>query len=267
MRRASSVHATGTPIGGRTVAIVRDADGRDPPPPLVVAASLAALEGLLVLAYGVLEAAHIDADACGHGRDHGGCSSSCSALRSSPVAGNPAGPRLGPEPDRGRPGDGSWAGLELPRRRARPGCRSVLAVVAVVVLVGLLHPASVEALSATATHDVATRAAWSDRLLERRPQLVERAGQQPGDVHLADPDLGGDLRLRLVPEEAQQQDPLLPRLGRASSSGLMDSRISMCSSSSSSSPIVSSIETPPSSLSSVASRRAWSRRCWTRCPR
>jgi hypothetical protein len=45
------------------------------------------------------------------------------------------------------------------------------------------------------------------------------------------------------------------RLGSASSSGLIDSRISTCSSSSSSSPYISIIETLPSSaLSWVASR-------------
>src|SRR5690606_11334066 len=43
------------------------------------------------------------------------------------------------------------------------------------------------------------------------PQLGQRARQQPGDVHLRDPDLLRDLRLGHVPEEAQQQDPLLAR--------------------------------------------------------
>jgi hypothetical protein len=41
---------------------VRDASDRTPPSPLVVAASLVAVEGLLLLAYGVLEAANLHAD-------------------------------------------------------------------------------------------------------------------------------------------------------------------------------------------------------------
>ncbi len=39
-----------------------DVQGPTAPPPLVVAASLVAVEGLLLLAYGVLEAAHVHAD-------------------------------------------------------------------------------------------------------------------------------------------------------------------------------------------------------------
>ena len=42
-------------------------------------------------------------------------------------------------------------------------------------------------------------------------ELGERPGQQPGHVHLRDAELAGDLRLGHVPEEPQQQDPLLPR--------------------------------------------------------
>src|SRR5689334_14087201 len=53
-----AVGASGTPrLGG-----VRDASDRTPPSPLVVAASLVAVEGLLLLAYGVLEAANVHAD-------------------------------------------------------------------------------------------------------------------------------------------------------------------------------------------------------------
>ena len=48
------------------------------------------------------------------------------------------------------------------------------------------------------------------RLLQRGAQLVEGPGQQPGDVHLGDADLLGDLRLGHVLEEPEQQDPLLP---------------------------------------------------------
>src|SRR5580693_5115049 len=42
-------------------------------------------------------------------------------------------------------------------------------------------------------------------------ELRQRPGEQPGDVHLRDAELGGDLRLGHVAEEAQHQDPLLPR--------------------------------------------------------
>ena len=40
-------------------------------------------------------------------------------------------------------------------------------------------------------------------------QLRQGAGEQARDVHLADPELGGDLRLRHAAEEAQHQDLLL----------------------------------------------------------
>src|SRR5690349_17560223 len=42
-------------------------------------------------------------------------------------------------------------------------------------------------------------------------ELGQRAGQQPGHVHLGDAELGRDLGLGHVAEEAQQQDLLLAR--------------------------------------------------------
>jgi hypothetical protein len=128
------------------VAIVRDADGREQPSPLVVAASLAALEGLLVLAYGVLLAADIHADRAAMGVTTsvffvllGGALVACGwyIVRGRTWARSPivvtqvlalglAWNFLG--------GSTTWVSV-------------VLAGVAVVVLVGLLHPASVEALS------------------------------------------------------------------------------------------------------------------------
>ncbi len=128
------------------MAIVRDADGREQPSPLVVAASLAALEGLLVLAYGVLLAADIHADraamgvttsvffvllgaalvACGWYIVRGRTWARSPIVVTQVLALGLAWNFLG--------GSTTWVSV-------------VLAGVAVVVLVGLLHPASVEALS------------------------------------------------------------------------------------------------------------------------
>ena len=89
--------------------------------------------------------------------------------------------------------------------------------------------------------------------LQRAAQLRQRAGQQPGDVHLRDADLVGDLRLGHVLEEPQQQD-LLRRGSSWSSSGLSDSRISTCSRSASSTPMAPSmVAAAPSSPLSLAS--------------
>jgi hypothetical protein len=124
---------------------VRETPGHDQPPPLVVAAGLAAVEGLLVLVYAVLEAASVHADratmgvttslffallgvalmACGwflvHGRPWARSPVIVAQIMSLGLAWNFVG------------GSTTWVAV-------------VLAVVAVVVLAGLLHPASVEAL-------------------------------------------------------------------------------------------------------------------------
>src|SRR4051812_8120781 len=42
---------------------------------------------------------------------------------------------------------------------------------------------------------------------ELTAQLGQRGGEQPGDVHLGDAELGGDLRLRHLVEEPHRQDP------------------------------------------------------------
>ena len=125
---------------------MRDTDGREQPSPLVVAASLAGLEGLLVLAYGVVLAADIHTDRVAMGVTTsvffallGGALVACSwyLVRGRTWARSPivvtqvlalglAWNFLG--------GSTTWVSV-------------VLAGVAVVVLVGLLHPASVEALS------------------------------------------------------------------------------------------------------------------------
>ncbi len=123
-----------------------ETEGRTPPAPLVVAASLAAVEGLLVMAYGVLLAADIHADRAAMGVTSAlffvllgavlvACAWSVVHVRTwarSPVvvtqvlALGLAWNFLG--------GSTTWVSV-------------VLAVVAVVVLAGLLHPASVEALT------------------------------------------------------------------------------------------------------------------------
>ena len=121
-------------------------EGRDQPSPLVVAASLAAVEGILLLAYGVLEAANVHADRvamgvttslffAGLGVVLAGCA--WLVVRGRAWARSPivvaqvmflgvAWSFLG--------GSTTWVAV-------------VLALVAAIVLVGLLHPASIDALS------------------------------------------------------------------------------------------------------------------------
>jgi hypothetical protein len=125
---------------------VADDQGRTPPAPLVVAASLASVEGLLVLAYGVLLAADVHADRAAMGVTTslffillGALITACAwyVVRRRTWARSPivvaqvmalglAWNFIG--------GDTTWVSV-------------VLAVVAAVVLLGLLHPASVEALT------------------------------------------------------------------------------------------------------------------------
>ena len=116
------------------------------PPPLVVALSLAGLEGLLVLAYGVLEAANVHADRAAMGVTTavffvllGGAVVACAWL----VAHGRAAARspvivvqvivLGLAWDL-RGGASTWVAVGL-------------ALVAAVVLVGLLHPDSIAAFT------------------------------------------------------------------------------------------------------------------------
>ena len=125
---------------------MRDAHGRTQPSPLVVAASLVAVEGALLLAYGVLEAASVHSDRVAMGVTTalffaalGAVLMACAWLvvRGRAWARSPiivaqvmflglAWSFLG--------GATTWVSV-------------VLALVAVVVLVGLLHPASVDALT------------------------------------------------------------------------------------------------------------------------
>lgn len=123
-----------------------DAIGPQRPPPLVVAAVLAAAEGLLLVGYGVLEAANVHWDRAAMGVTTslffallGGLLAACAWLvvRGRSWARSPiivaqvmflglAYNFLG--------GSTTWVSIAL-------------ALVAVVVLVGLLHPASIEALA------------------------------------------------------------------------------------------------------------------------
>ena len=131
---------------------MRDVNGRTPPSPLVVAASLVAVQGFLLIVYGVLEAAHVHADRAAMGVTTalffaalGAALLACAWLvvRGRAWARSPivvaqvmflglAWSFLG--------GATTWVSV-------------VLAVVAVIVLVGLLHPSSVDALS---EHDAGT---------------------------------------------------------------------------------------------------------------
>jgi len=127
---------------------VRDARGRTQPPPLVVAASLVAVQGFLLLAYGVLEAAHVHADRVAMGVTTalffvvlGGVLMGCAWLvvRGRAWARSPivvAQVMFLGLAWNFRGGSTTWVAV-------------VLALVAAVVLVGLLHPASVDALTET----------------------------------------------------------------------------------------------------------------------
>jgi hypothetical protein len=122
------------------------------PPPLVVAASLAALEGLLVLVYGVLEAANLHADRAAMGITTaaffgilGFALVACAWLVS-----------------RGRPGARApiivvqvmLVGLAWNLRGgSTTWVAAGLALVAALVLIGLLHPASVAALTDDGARD------------------------------------------------------------------------------------------------------------------
>jgi hypothetical protein len=131
---------------------MRDDQGSSPPAPLVVAAGLVVVEGLLLLGYGVLEAAHIESARAAMGATTAafflllaGFLIACGWL----VVRGRAWPRspivvaqvmfLGLAWSF-RGGDTTWVAI-------------VLAVVSVVVLVGLLHPASIDALTDPDPHD------------------------------------------------------------------------------------------------------------------
>jgi hypothetical protein len=124
---------------------VRDAKGRSLPPPLVVAASLVAVEGVLLLGYGVLEAAHVHQDRAAMGVT----TAAFFVLLAVVLIG------CAWLVTHGRAGARSpiivaqvmFLGLAWSFRGGGTTWVSVaLAVVAVVVLGGLLHPASVDAL-------------------------------------------------------------------------------------------------------------------------
>jgi hypothetical protein len=149
--RRPPVHPPVPRSGRRTLAIVRDADGRTLPPPLVVAAALAALEGLLILAYAVVLAADVHTDrvamgvtsalffgllagvllACAWYLVQGRTWARSPIVVTQVLALGLAWNFLG--------GSTTWLSI-------------VLALLAVVVLVGLLHPASIEALSERHDH-------------------------------------------------------------------------------------------------------------------
>ena len=123
-----------------------DSEGRTPPAPLVVAGSLAAVEGVLVTAYGVLLAADVHADRVAMGVTtsvffvllgavlvgcawyvvHGRGWARSPVVVTQVLALGLAWNFLG--------GSTTWVSV-------------VLAAIAVVVLAGLLHPASVDALT------------------------------------------------------------------------------------------------------------------------
>ena len=131
---------------------MRDDPGTAPPPPLVVAAGLVLIEGVLLLGYGVLEAAHIESAraamgittaaffallgavliACGWLVLHGRAGSRSPIIVAQVLFLGLAWSFRG--------GDTTWVAIGL-------------AIVAVVVLAGLLHPASIDALTDADPHD------------------------------------------------------------------------------------------------------------------
>jgi hypothetical protein len=123
-----------------------DVRGRAAPAPLVVAASLVGVEGLLLLAYGVLEAAHVHADRAAMGITTSlffaclglalvGCA--WLVVRGRPWARGPV--MLAQLMLLGL----AWSFLG----GATTWVSVVMALVAGVVLAGLLHPASIDALA------------------------------------------------------------------------------------------------------------------------
>jgi hypothetical protein len=146
LTRVDPVHPAVPLNPRRNLSIVRDDLGRDLPSPLVVAASLAALEGLLVLAYAVVLSADIHTDraamgvttslffgilaamliACAWYVVHGRAWARSPIVVTQVMALGLAWNFLG--------GGTTWLSV-------------LLVLVAVVVLIGLLHPASIEALS------------------------------------------------------------------------------------------------------------------------
>lgn len=131
---------------------MRDDAGTSPPPPLVVAAALVVLEGLLLLGYAVLEAVHIES-----ARAAMGITTAAFFLILAAVL-----IACGALVLRGRAGARSpiivaqvmFLGLAWSFRGGGTTWVSIaLAVVAVVVLAGLLHPASIDALTEADPHD------------------------------------------------------------------------------------------------------------------
>ncbi len=131
---------------------MREDPGTAPPPPLVVAAGLVVVEGLLLLGYGVLEAAHIESAraamgittatffallgavliACGWLVLHGRAGARSPIIVAQVLFLGLAWSFRG--------GDTTWVAIGL-------------AIVAAVVLAGLLHPASIDALADGDPHD------------------------------------------------------------------------------------------------------------------
>jgi len=126
--------------------------GSTPPAPLVVAATLVVVEGLLLLGYGVLEAAHIEAARAAMGATTAAFFILLAAML---IA-------CGWLVVRGRAWPRSpivvaqvmFLGLAWSFRGGGTTWVSIgLALVAVVVLVGLLHPASIDALTEADAQD------------------------------------------------------------------------------------------------------------------
>jgi hypothetical protein len=142
---------TGLPRTARSLWSVPDVDPRPAPPPLVVAAGLAAVEAFLLMVYGVLEAAHVHSDRAAMGVTTTafleilglvllGCG--WSVLRGRAWARSPI-----------MVAQLIFLGLAWSFRGGATTWVAIgLGLVAVLVLAGLLHPASVDALSEGPEH-------------------------------------------------------------------------------------------------------------------
>ena len=125
---------------------MRDGQGSPPPPPLLVASALVVVEGFLLLGYGVLEAAHLDTARAAMGATTAAFFALLGGLL---VAGGwlvvhgrawPRSPIVVAQV--------MFLGLAWSFRGGGTTWVAILlAVVAVIVLVGLLHPASIDALT------------------------------------------------------------------------------------------------------------------------
>ena len=120
------------------------------PAPLAVAAGLTFVEGLLTFLFGVAEVLSLDSDRLAMGADHRAVLPGVRRRAARLRLGDEHHPPVVARSGAARPADLAGPGLELPRAATTLPIAIGLAVVAVVVLAGLLHPRSIDALEQAA---------------------------------------------------------------------------------------------------------------------